>query len=61
MVKCSFCKKEIAEGKGKMYVPLDGRIAYFCSRRCEKNVRKLKRDSKKLGWIKKTNKTAKKK
>lgn len=50
MVKCSFCGKEIAPGTGKMFVKKDGKIFYFCSSKCEKNVLNLTRDNKKIKW-----------
>jgi len=46
-MKCSFCGAEF-RNRGKMFVRNDGRIFYFCSRKCEryfqmgKNPRKLK-------------------
>jgi len=52
MVKCSFCKYDIREGTGKMYVELDGSVLYFCSMKCEKNRLKLKRNPTKLKWTK---------
>jgi large subunit ribosomal protein L24e len=50
---CSFCGEEIEVGTGKMYVRRDGRIFYFCSGKCEKNMLKLKRNPRKLKWTKK--------
>ena len=52
-MKCSFCKQEIEKGTGKMFVKTDAKIFYFCSRRCEKNLLKLKRDPTKVKWVKK--------
>ncbi len=49
---CSFCGNEIEPGTGKMYVRRDGRILYFCSGKCEKNMLKLKRNPRKLKWTK---------
>lgn len=49
---CSFCGYEIEPGTGKMLVMRDGRILYFCSRKCEKNMLKLKRNPRKLKWTK---------
>ncbi len=49
---CSFCGYEIEPGTGKMYVRRDGRVFYFCSGKCEKNMLKLKRKSRKLKWTK---------
>ncbi|AGK62211.1 LSU ribosomal protein L24E [Archaeoglobus sulfaticallidus PM70-1] len=50
---CSFCGYEIEVGTGKMYVRRDGRVFYFCSGKCEKNMLKLKRNPRKLKWTKK--------
>ena len=49
---CSFCGKEIEIGTGKMFVKRDGKIFYFCSRKCEKNMIELKRNPRKLKWTK---------
>ncbi len=43
MAKCTFCGESIEKGTGKMYVNVDGKIFYFCSSKCEKNMLKLKR------------------
>ncbi|MCD6215445.1 MAG: TRASH domain-containing protein [Candidatus Aenigmarchaeota archaeon] len=48
MVNCSFCGKKIERGSGKMVVKNSGKIFYFCSSKCEKNLLKLKRAPKKL-------------
>jgi large subunit ribosomal protein L24e len=50
MVKCTFCGKAIPEGTGVMYVKKDAKILYFCSRKCEKNMLKLKRKARTLKW-----------
>ncbi len=52
MVNCSFCGKEILPGTGKMLVKNDGKILYFCSRKCEKNMLILKRVPKEVKWTK---------
>ncbi len=49
-MKCSFCGKTIPKGTGKEYVKSDGKVLYFCSSKCQKNMLKLKRDPKKLKW-----------
>ncbi|MBR9690851.1 50S ribosomal protein L24e [Candidatus Woesearchaeota archaeon] len=49
-VKCSFCRNEIEKSTGKMYVKADGKIFYFCSGRCEKNMLKLKRKPRETKW-----------
>lgn len=52
MVQCSFCGKEMVEGSGLMYVKKDAKIFYFCSKKCEKSVLKLKRKSRTTKWAK---------
>ncbi len=49
---CSFCKKEIEEGTGSMYVKKDGNVYFFCGTKCEKNMIKLKRVPRKVKWVK---------
>jgi len=60
MVKCSFCKNEIERGTGKMFVKNDGKIFYFCSSKCEKNMLKLKREPRLTRWTKEFEKIKKK-
>ena len=43
MAKCSFCGEQIEKGTGKMLVYVSGKIDYFCSTKCEKNLLKLER------------------
>jgi large subunit ribosomal protein L24e len=40
-MKCSFCQEIIKKGTGKIYVKKTGKILYFCSMKCEKNLNKL--------------------
>jgi large subunit ribosomal protein L24e len=49
MPRCSFCSENIEKGTGKMFVQNTGRIFYFCSSKCEKNM-KLGRDSRDFKW-----------
>ena len=49
-MKCSFCGTDIPPGTGLMYVQKDGKILYFCSRKCEKNMLKLGRKPRKVKW-----------
>ncbi|MEK6856439.1 MAG: 50S ribosomal protein L24e [Nanoarchaeota archaeon] len=49
-MKCSFCKKQIKAGTGKIFVRDDGRIFYFDKKKCEKNLFKLKRKPAKFKW-----------
>jgi large subunit ribosomal protein L24e len=60
MAKCTFCKKDIAMGTGKMFVRKDGSVLNFCSNKCEKNMFKLKRIPRKMKWVRKKQKSAKK-
>ena len=49
-MKCSFCGTIILRGTGKLYAKTDGKILYFCSRRCEKNMLKLGRKGRETRW-----------
>lgn len=49
---CSFCGNEIEPGTGKMYVKKDSTIFYFCTKKCETNMLKLKRTPSKERWTK---------
>ena len=49
-MKCSFCGSEIEKGTGKMFVKNDGKIFYFCSNKCEKNIFKLNRTARTTRW-----------
>ena len=50
MPKCSFCKKQIGEGKGKMVIQKTGKLFYFDSSKCERALLKLKRDPRNFKW-----------
>lgn len=50
MAKCSFCSASIESGTGKMIIQTTGKISWYCSRRCEKNAVKLRRDPRKFRW-----------
>ncbi|MBN1502974.1 50S ribosomal protein L24e [Candidatus Woesearchaeota archaeon] len=50
MARCSFCGEQIEPGTGKMFVKKDAKIFYFCSRKCEKNLLKLKRKPRTTRW-----------
>lgn len=52
MAKCIFCSKEMEKGTGKIYVYKTGKIANFCSLKCEKNLLKLKRKPINFKWTK---------
>ncbi|MEA2045899.1 MAG: 50S ribosomal protein L24e [Euryarchaeota archaeon] len=49
---CSFCNKIIEPGTGKLYARRDGTVYYFCSSKCEKNM-KLGRAPRRVEWAKK--------
>ncbi len=50
MAKCSFCNKQLETGMGLMYVEKTGKILYFDSKKCEKNLLKLGRDPRRFKW-----------
>jgi len=58
-MKCSFCKENIEPGTGLMFIKRDGKIFYFCSTKCEKNMLKLRREPKRVKWVTKKKKSAK--
>jgi large subunit ribosomal protein L24e len=49
-MNCTFCNKTLVQGSGKMFVKADGKIMYFCTMKCEKNMLKLKRKPLKTKW-----------
>ena len=49
-MKCSFCGKDIEKGTGTMFVKNDGKLFYFCSSKCEKNLFKLNRIPRTVKW-----------
>ncbi|MFH0949369.1 MAG: 50S ribosomal protein L24e [Candidatus Aenigmatarchaeota archaeon] len=49
-MKCSFCSNEFEKGSGKMFVQKTGKIFWFCSSKCEKNMMKLRRDPRDFKW-----------
>lgn len=50
MVKCSFSGKDIKPGTGKIFVKDNGQILNFKGQKEQKNMIKLKRDSRKFKW-----------
>jgi large subunit ribosomal protein L24e len=60
MANCSFCKSELAKGTGKMLIKNSGKILWFCSRKCEKNMLQLKRNPVKFKWSAKIKQVLKK-
>lgn len=49
MRKCSFCSNDIEVGTGKMFVKKDGTIQYYCSSKCQNNM-KLGRIPRRVKW-----------
>lgn len=47
--KCTFCGGKINPGAGVMYVQNDGTISYFCSSKCDRNM-KLGRKPHRVKW-----------
>ncbi|MBI1971004.1 50S ribosomal protein L24e [Candidatus Woesearchaeota archaeon] len=58
-MQCTFCGQDIERGTGKIFVQNDGRVMYFCSRKCEKNILKLHRKARETRWTKSFQKEAK--
>ncbi len=50
MSKCSFCNKAIEPGTGTIFVTKVGKLLYFCSSKCRKNLNKLGRNPVKIKW-----------
>ncbi|RDD52372.1 50S ribosomal protein L24 [Nanoarchaeota archaeon NZ13-N] len=46
---CSFCGNKLEPGTGLIYVLNDGRVLYFCSRKCYRNW-EMGRNPKKYKW-----------
>ncbi|MBD3260012.1 50S ribosomal protein L24e [Candidatus Woesearchaeota archaeon] len=59
MAKCTFCGESF-NNRGKMFVQTSGKVLYFCSNKCEKNMLKLKRKPRDMKWVTSKNKTEKK-
>ncbi len=55
MSNCSFCNREIEKGTGKMVIQKNGKVMYFDSTKCEKNMLKLERDPRKFKWTRTNN------
>jgi len=60
MAKCSFCSKTLESGTGKMVVKNDGKIFYYCSRKCERSS-EMGRTPAKVNWVRKKKKISKRK
>jgi large subunit ribosomal protein L24e len=56
-MKCSFCDNNLEAGTGVMLIRNDGKVFYFCSKKCELNMTKLRRESKDVRWIARKKKT----
>jgi large subunit ribosomal protein L24e len=54
MPRCSFCKQNYEIPRGLTLILNDGNILYFCSGKCRKNQLFLKRDNKKVNWVRKS-------
>jgi len=50
MAKCTFCGIVLPRGTGKMYVQKDGKVLFFCTMKCEKNLLKLRRKAITTKW-----------
>jgi large subunit ribosomal protein L24e len=47
--KCSFCGGRVEPGSGLMLVKRDGTVLFFCSSKCERNM-KLGRKPHRVRW-----------
>ena len=56
MPSCTYCKREIEPGTGKLLIQNTGKQVWLCSSKCEKNMFKLKRKPAKVSWIRKQKK-----
>ena len=52
MPTCSYCKRLYKEPRGLTVFTFDGRAVHYCSSKCKRNEA-LKRDARKLNWVKK--------
>ncbi|PIU30413.1 50S ribosomal protein L24e [Candidatus Woesearchaeota archaeon CG07_land_8_20_14_0_80_44_23] len=59
MARCSFCGKNIQRGTGILFVRKTGKILYFCSTKCQKNLLKLGRKPSDYKWTRAYGKEAK--
>ena len=59
MPTCSFCKKNYENPRGLTVFTFDGRSVFYCSSKCRRNA-DLKRDPRKVNWVKKEKKDKKK-
>ena len=58
MPTCFFCKKNYHEHKGLIVFTFEGKTMNFCSSKCRRNL-DLKRDPKKVNWVKRKKKVKK--
>ena len=49
-MECSFCGRDIERGTETIFVTKKGKVFYFCSSKCEKNLLKLGRKPRKIKW-----------
>ena len=55
MVRCTFCGGEVKQSRTIIIVDAAGRAHYFCGSKCKNNW-KLKRDVRKVSWVRKKKK-----
>ena len=53
LLNCFFCVQRLSPASGIMLVKNDGSIQWTCSNKCKKNLRKLRRDPRKMKWTNK--------
>jgi large subunit ribosomal protein L24e len=55
-MRCSFCGVNIPQGTGKIYVKKSGKLFYFCSSKCEKQILKLDHKPREVKWTREARK-----
>ena len=50
-MQCSYCKREFSPGTGFTFIYKAGKVARFCSRKCEKHLLILKRKPQDMKWV----------
>ena len=56
MKLCTYCGTKIPRGTGMTFVFKSGKIAEFCSKKCEKHQLQLKRKAREMKWVTSKNK-----
>jgi large subunit ribosomal protein L24e len=52
MTGCSFCGYEFPKGTGKLFIQKDGKMLYFCTSKCQKNMLVFNKKALRKRWTK---------